>query len=71
MAGVARDLAQGLLQGAPDDVDAQVVQGAPGRAGLNEAALDSVKRRRYRPATKDGVPVKVWMSVRMKFELPK
>ncbi len=52
-------------------VDAQVVQGAPGRAGLNEAALDSVKRRRYRPATKDGVPVKVWMSVRVKFELPK
>ncbi len=52
-------------------VDAQVVQGAAGRSGLNEAALDSVKKRRYRPATKDGVPVKVWMSVRMKFELPK
>ncbi|PYQ20870.1 MAG: hypothetical protein DMF79_09450 [Acidobacteria bacterium] len=52
-------------------VDAQVVQGQPGRSGLNEAALDSVKKRRYRPATKDGVPVKVWMSVRVRFELPK
>jgi TonB family protein len=51
-------------------VDAQVVQGSGGRAGLNEAAIDSVKRRKYRPATKDGVPVKVWMSVRVKFELP-
>jgi serine/threonine-protein kinase len=51
-------------------LDVQVVQGAGGRAGLNEAAVDSVKKRRYRPATKDGVPVKVWMSVRVRFELP-
>jgi TonB family protein len=50
--------------------DAQVVQAAGGRAGLNEAAVENVKRRHYRPATKDGVPVKVWMSVRVKFELP-
>ena len=52
-------------------LDVLVVQGAGGRAGLNEAAIDSVKKRRYRPATKDGVPVKVWMSVRVRFELPK
>ena len=51
--------------------DAQVVRGAGGRAGLNEAAVDSVKRRKYRPATKDGVPVKVWISVSVKFQLPK
>jgi TonB family protein len=51
-------------------VDAQVVQGSGGRAGLNEAAIDSVKRRHYRPATKDGVPVKVWMPVTVKFVLP-
>ena len=30
-------------------LDVQVVQGAGGRAGLNEAAIDSVKKRRYRP----------------------
>lgn len=51
--------------------DAQVVRGAGGRAGLNEAAVESVKRRKYRPATKDGVPVKVWISVSVKFQLPK
>ncbi len=51
--------------------DAQVVSGVGTKAGLNEAAVDNVKRRRYRPAVKDGVPVKVWMSIRVKFELPK
>lgn len=50
--------------------DAQVVQGAGGKAGLNEAAIDNVKRRKYRPATKDGVPVKVWVPVRVVFKLP-
>jgi TonB family protein len=51
--------------------DAQIVQAAGGKAGLNEAAVENVKRRHYRPASKDGVPVKVWMSVRVRFELPK
>jgi TonB family protein len=47
-----------------------VISGAGGRSGLNEAAVDSVRRRRYRPATKDGVPVKVWLPVRVQFRLP-
>jgi TonB family protein len=51
--------------------DAQVVTGAEGRAGLNEAAVDYARRQRYRPATKEGVPVKVWMPLRVKFELTK
>jgi TonB family protein len=51
--------------------DAQVVSGAGGKAGLNEAAIENVKRWKYRPATKDGVPVKVWTSVRVQFQLPK
>jgi TonB family protein len=51
--------------------DAQVVSRVEGKAGLNEAAIDNVKRRRYRPAAKEGVPVKVWVSVRVVFELPK
>jgi TonB family protein len=52
--------------------DVQVVQGAGGRAGilgLNEAAVENIRRRRYQPATKDGVPVKVWLPVRVVFEL--
>ncbi len=52
-------------------VETQVVQGAGGKAGLTEAAIESVKRRRYRPATKDGVPVKVWLPVRVLFQLPR
>jgi TonB family protein len=51
--------------------DATVITPAGGRAGLNEAAVENVKRRRYRPATKDGVPVRVWVPVRVRFELPK
>jgi TonB family protein len=52
-------------------VETQVVQGAGGRAGLTEAAIDSVRKRRYRPATKEGVPVKVWLPVRVMFQLPR
>jgi TonB family protein len=50
--------------------DAQVVTGAGGKAGLNEAAIDMVRKRKYRSATKDGVPVKVWVPVRVRFALP-
>jgi TonB family protein len=48
-----------------------VVTGAGGKAGLNEAAMDNVRKRKYRPATKEGVPVKVWVPVRVQFKLPK
>jgi protein TonB len=51
--------------------DAQVVAAPGGRAGLPEAAQEYARRWRYRPATKDGVPVKVWTPVRVRFELPK
>ena len=51
--------------------DVQVVTGAAGKAGLNEAAIDNVRKRKYRPASKEGVPVKVWVPVRVQFKLPK
>jgi serine/threonine-protein kinase len=50
-------------------LEVQVVSGA--RTGLKEAATENVRRRRYRPATKDGIPVKVWMPVNVRFELPR
>jgi TonB family protein len=50
--------------------DTKVVVPAGGKAGLNEAAVDSVRKRKYRPATKEGVPVKVWVPVRVQFKLP-
>jgi TonB family protein len=51
-------------------LDAQIVSGAGGKFGLNEAAIEHVKRRTYRPASKEGVPVKVWVPVRVQFKLP-
>ena len=51
--------------------DVTVVTPAGGRTGLNEAAVENVKRRHYRPATRDGVPVRVWVPVRVRFELPR
>lgn len=50
-------------------LDAQVTQGAGGKAGLNEAAIENVKQRKYRPATKEGVSVKVWITVAVQFRL--
>ena len=52
-------------------VDAQVIAGSGGKVGLNEAAIENVRGRRYRPATKEGVPVKVWIPVRIRFTLPR
>jgi TonB family protein len=51
-------------------VDAQIVSGAAGKAGLNEAAVENVRKRKYRPASKEGVVVKVWVPVRVQFKLP-
>ncbi|HZN56906.1 MAG TPA: energy transducer TonB, partial [Planctomycetota bacterium] len=50
--------------------EAKIVSGTGGRLGLDEAAVDNAKKRKYRPATKDGVPVKVWMPLRVSFKLP-
>jgi TonB family protein len=35
--------------------------------GFEEVAERSVRARRYRPATRDGVPVRVWVQVRVRF----
>jgi TonB family protein len=51
--------------------DARVVSAPEIRAGLTEAAIQSVKRRKYRPATKGGVAVRVWIPVTVRFELPR
>lgn len=51
--------------------EAKIITGAGGKSGLNEAAIENARRRRYRPATKDGVPVKVWVPVTVNFVLPR
>lgn len=39
--------------------DAKLQQGVGPRVGINEAVLDAIRHAKFRPATKNGVPVKV------------
>jgi TonB family protein len=38
--------------------------------GFEEAATRHVRSRLYRPATKQGVPVRVWVPIMVEFRLP-
>ncbi len=49
--------------------EARIHEGVKQAGGLNEAALAAARTARYRPATKDGVPVKVWTRLRIPFKL--
>ena len=49
--------------------EARIAEGVKQAGGLNEAALAAARTARYRPATKDGVPVKVWTRLRIPFKL--
>jgi len=51
-------------------VDVQITSGARNKSGFDEAAVSSVTGRKYRPATRNGVAVKVWVPVRVQFKLP-
>jgi TonB family protein len=53
-------------KGTVDDV--VIAQGLPG-GDVNEAAVKAAKQWTYRPATKDGVAVKVWKSEFVNFKL--
>jgi protein TonB len=49
--------------------DARVAESSRQKAGLDEAAVEAAKRAQYRPATKDGVRVKMWTRLRIPFKL--
>jgi TonB family protein len=42
---------------------ARVQSGVGGRSGLDRAVLDAVRSARFRPASKNGIPVKMWRTV--------
>jgi protein TonB len=50
-------------------LEARLVQSASSEMGLDEAALGAARSARYEPATKDGVRVKMWTTLRIPFKL--
>jgi TonB family protein len=52
--------------------EATVIQpsGQPAALGFDEAALKRVRSRRYRPARRQGVPIAIWVLVRIDFKPP-
>jgi TonB family protein len=43
--------------------EARLQQGVAPKSGVNEAVMDAVQKSKFRPATKSGVPVKMWRPV--------
>ncbi len=43
--------------------EVRLQQGLPSKSGVNEAVVDAVKTSRFRAATKNGIPVKMWRTV--------
>jgi len=51
-------------------LEARLIRGVGGKGGgLHEAALKAARRARYRPATKNGVRVKMWTTLKIPFRL--
>ncbi len=43
--------------------EARLQQGVAANSGINEAVIDALRRSKFHPATKNGVPVKMWRPV--------
>jgi len=50
-------------------IDVKVIRGVPQAVGLNEAAVQAMRRSTFSPATKDGVRVKSYVTVPVEFKL--
>lgn len=50
-------------------LEARLIQGVREGVGLHQVALDAARRARYRPATKNGVRVKMWTTLKIPFRL--
>ena len=43
--------------------DARLQQGMATKTGVNEAVVEAFRQARFRPATKNGIPVKMWRTL--------
>jgi TonB family protein len=43
--------------------EAKLQQGLASKFGVNEAVLDSIRHAKFRPPTKNGIPVKMWRTI--------
>ncbi|HSM14490.1 MAG TPA: TonB family protein [Thermoanaerobaculia bacterium] len=50
-------------------LDVQLESGVTQNVGINEAALAAARSAKFRPATKDGVRVKMWYQLKVPFKL--
>ena len=50
-------------------VESKLTRPYPQDVGFNEAAMAAARTATFRPATKEGVPVKVWFQLRIPFKL--
>jgi protein TonB len=50
-------------------IDTRLDQRVRQKVGINEAALEAARQAKYRPATKDGVRVKMWTTLKIPFRL--
>jgi len=50
-------------------VEVKLIRGVAGNVGLNQAALENVKKRKYKPATQNGRPGRAWVAVQIDFKL--
>jgi TonB family protein len=49
--------------------EARIIRGAAESSGLNLAAIENVKLRRYKPATLNGKPGRAWVTIQIDFKL--
>jgi TonB family protein len=50
-------------------LDVRLESGVTQNVGINEAALAAARSAKFRPATKDGVRVKMWYQLKVPFKL--
>jgi protein TonB len=48
-------------------VQAEIARGDASKLGFDEAALAAARQMLFRPASKDGVPVKIWVELPITF----